>query len=144
MSYREALKSVVSRWCNTLRWGAILTPPLVAFNDNIGTIQVVSGHSMSPTLNPTASSVILDVVYVSRLTDFAKGDIILLYDPIREHRMRIIKRVAEITRDETSVYVLGDNSSHSTDSRQFGYVPSCLVEGVVRAIVFPPWRVGKL
>ena len=139
MAYREGLKYVMSKWRNTLQWSVTVFPPLLAFNDNIGSIQTVAGRSMSPTLNPPESRW-LDVVYVSKISDFTTGDVVLLKDPVRSDGTLIVKRVAQISRDETSVFVLGDNADHSTDSRQFGSVPSHLVEGVVKAVIFPPWR----
>jgi type IV secretory pathway protease TraF len=89
---------------------------------------------MAPTLNPNSLSPFLDVV----------DDVVLLADPVRESPTRIIKRVAEISHDGSSVWVLGDNRDHSTDSRAFGSVPSVMVEGVVTAVIFPPWRVRSL
>jgi hypothetical protein len=139
MAFREGLRTVVSKWANALQWGIVVIPPLVAFNDNIGSIQIVAGKSMSPTLNP-GDSRWHDVVYVSKISDFATGDVVLMKDPVRVDQTLIVKRVAEISRDETSVYVLGDNVEHSTDSRHFGFVPSHLVKGVVKGIIFPPWR----
>ena len=127
-----------------MQWSAIVLPPLVAFNDNVASLQIVAGQSMSPTLNPDPASPFLDVVWVSKVSNFSKGDIVLLTDPIREERTRIIKRVAEISHDGSSVFVLGDNAAHSTDSRQFGRISSVMVEGVVQAVVFPPWRWGSL
>ena len=144
MSYTEAFRCIGTRWRNTLTWIAVLVPPLVAFNDNVGSAQIVAGQSMSPTLNPDATSRFLDIVYISKVTDFGKGDVVLLKDPVREDSTRIVKRVAEVTPDGSSVFVLGDNAGHSTDSRQFGFVPSVMVEGVVKAVVFPPWRCRKL
>lgn len=130
---------MLSKWRNTLQWSAIVFPPLLAFNDNIGSIQIVSGRSMSPTFNPPESRW-LDVVYVSKISDFTTGDVVLLKDPVRNDGTLIVKRVSDISRDETSVFVVGDNAEHSTDSRHFGSVPSHLVEGVVKAVIFPPWR----
>ena len=139
MAFQEGLSKVASKWLNALKWSVVVLPPLVPFNDNIGSIQIVSGRSMSPTLNP-ASSHLLDVVYVSKTCDFSTNDVVLMKDPVRTDNTLIVKRVAEISRDGTSVFVLGDNGDHSTDSRQFGSVPSHLVEGVVKAVIFPPWR----
>lgn len=130
---------MLSKWRNTLQLSAIVFPPLLAFNDNIGSIQIVSGRSMSPTFNPPESRW-LDVVYVSKISDFTTGDVVLLKDPVRSDGKLIVKRVSDISRDETSVFVVGDNAEHSTDSRHFGSVPSHLVEGVVKAVIFPPWR----
>jgi type IV secretory pathway protease TraF len=95
---------------------------------------------MSPTLNKEENSVFLDVVLVSKTSEFSKGDIVLLSDPVRTERTKLVKRVADVSISGNSVFVLGDNANHSTDSRHFGSVPSVMVEGVVKAIVFPPWR----
>lgn len=126
-------------WRDTLKWSLVIIPPIVAFNDNIASVQIVSGKSMSPTLNPHS---LLDIVFVSRISEFSPGDIVLMLDPVREDRTRIVKRVVNISKDGSSVIVLGDNPDRSTDSRQFGSVPSHLVQGVVKAVIFPPWRWG--
>lgn len=139
MSYRQAFRVIGEKWRNIFQWSAVLVPPLIAVNDNLVSLQMVAGRSMSPTFNPEDSHW-LDVVLVSKVSDFQAGDVVLLADPVREDRTRIVKRVAAISNDGSSVFVLGDNGPHSTDSRQFGAVPSVLVEGVVQAIVFPPWR----
>lgn len=141
MSIREGFRKVLAKWRNMARWSSVSVPPLIAFSDNVASVQVVSGHSMSPTLNgKQGSCFFLDVVLVSKTSEFRKGDIVLLMDPLREKVTKLVKRVAEVSRDGSSVYVLGDNVDHSTDSRHFGSVPSVMVEGVVKAILFPPWR----
>jgi type IV secretory pathway protease TraF len=142
MAFREGVRTVAYKWANALQWAVVVVPPLIAFNDNIASIQIVAGRSMSPTLNPSNSRW-LDVVYVSKVSDFAQNDVVLMKDPLRTDHTLIVKRVADISRDGTSVYVLGDNGEHSTDSRDFGSVPSHLVQGVVKAIIFPPWRVSS-
>ena len=139
MSYGQAFREIGTKWRKILQWSAVLVPPAIAVNDNVASLQMVAGHSMSPTLNPPDSQW-LDVVLVSKMSDFSRGDVVLLADPVREEPTRIVKRVAEISHDGSSVFVLGDNGAHSTDSRQFGPVPSVMVEGVVKAVVFPPWR----
>jgi inner membrane protease subunit 2 len=139
MSFRQALGNVCSKWSHVFQWTMLTVPPLVAFHDNIASVQMVAGQSMSPTLNPPGSR-LLDIVFVSKVSNFTVNDVILLRDPVREDRTLIVKRVADVPQDGSSVYVLGDNANHSTDSRHFGSVPSHLVEGVVKAVVFPPWR----
>ena len=86
----------------------------------------VDGDSMYPTLK--------DGEYVlMKVTDEVEvGDIVILhvdykYDMMSEY---IIKRVAEIAEDG-SVYVLGDNSAVSHDSRQCGYFPKEIIKGKV-------------
>ena len=143
-AYRDAFRAVAASWRQALQWTSILLPPLVAFTDNVGSIQIVVGQSMFPTLNPNQSSMLLDMVWVSKTCDFRPGDVVMLKDPIRERPTRIIKRVSEVSNDGSLVYVLGDNRDHSTDSRSFGFVPSVMVEGVVTRVIFPPWRVSKV
>ena len=143
MSFRDAALKVCRRWLVSLKWTATWVPPFVAFADNIASIQIVSGNSMSPTLNPGSNSWLLDVVLVSKISEYIVGDIVLFYDPIRENPTRIVKRISEITPDGSLMYVRGDNPDHSTDSRHFGYVSTALVEGVVKAVIFPPWRISS-
>jgi len=142
--YREGFRVVMSSWRNALQWAAIMAPPLVAFSDNFGSIQIVAGRSMQPELNPSTSSHFLDMVWVSKTREFKEGDVVMLTDPIREYPTRIIKRVSQISHDGLSVIVLGDNRDHSTDSRTFGPVPSIMIEGVVTRIIFPPWRIASV
>ena len=42
------------------------------------------------------------------------------------------------------LYVLGDNSSNSHDSRWWGFVPLKNVKGKAMVIFYPPYRVGKV
>lgn len=86
----------------------------------------VDGDSMYPTLK--------DGEYVlMKITDEVEvGDIVILhvdyeYDMESEY---IIKRVAEIA-PSGSLYVLGDNSAVSHDSRQCGYFPKEIIKGKV-------------
>lgn len=41
---------------------------------------------------------------------------------------------------ENMYYVLGDKSSHSSDSRQWGFVPGKNIIGKAAAVYWPPWR----
>ena len=140
--YKEGFRAVAASWKNAFQWAAIIVPPVVAFSDNIGSIQIVAGRSMQPTLNPSSDSLFLDMVWVSKMKEFKKGDVVVLMDPVRETPTRIIKRVSQISHDGNSIFVLGDNADHSTDSRAFGPVPSVMVKGVVTRVIFPPWRIG--
>jgi hypothetical protein len=140
MAFREAGKQILAKWGNSLKWSLIVGPPLIALHDNIFAIKTVCGNSMSPTLNPPDSH-FMDVVIVSKISDFSQNDVVLAKDPLRSDGQLIVKRVASISRDGASVFLVGDNVEHSTDSRHFGSLPAHLVEGVVKAIVFPPWRI---
>lgn len=86
----------------------------------------VDGASMYPTYK--------DGEYVlMKITDEVEvGDVIILHVNY-EYEMEseyIIKRVAEIAADE-SVYVLGDNTENSFDSRHCGYFPKEVIRGKV-------------
>lgn len=144
MSYfYDAMRPTLQSWSRLLHLALIYVPPTIAFADKVGVPQLVVGPSMSPTLNPHRHSIIPDLVWVNRMSDYRVGDVVLLVDPMHASRIRIIKRVAEISPDGSSVFVLGDNPDHSTDSRMFGWVPSGMVEGKVSRVVFPPSRWGS-
>jgi mitochondrial inner membrane protease subunit 2 len=134
-------RALLRNWGKALSVILTVIPPTIAFTDSIATLQIVSGQSMSPVFNPDPSDM-LDVVCVRRNVECNIGDVVLLVDPMHSFRMRIIKRISAISPDGSSVYVLGDNSDHSTDSRKFGWVPSSLIEGKVTKVIFPPWRWG--
>lgn len=53
------------------------------------------------------------------------GDVVIA----RHHRLEIIKRVDQLQNGQ--IYLLGDNPDESTDSRQFGWLPSSAVIAVV-------------
>ncbi len=112
---------------------------------------------MSPTFNPQPGSswFFQDRILVSRhFQVLSVGDVVVLRDPSSDTPRKLVKRISAIQADQPRggsalaqsenpgdlLFVEGDNKLHSTDSRNFGYVNRGLVEGVVSAIVFPPWR----
>jgi nickel-type superoxide dismutase maturation protease len=56
------------------------------------------------------------------------GDIVV----IRHEGLEKVKRLAQIDNDR--IYVLGDNPSASTDSRQFGWLP---IEVITAKVIWP-------
>jgi len=52
--------------------------------------------------------------------------------------------VSEVRVPDGQIYVLGDNSGSSRDSRFWGYVPVEDVKGPAVAIWWPPWRIQRL
>jgi nickel-type superoxide dismutase maturation protease len=53
------------------------------------------------------------------------GDVVIA----RHHRVEVIKRISEM--QDGQVFLLGDNAEESTDSRQFGWLPSHAIVAVV-------------
>ena len=83
----------------------------------------VKGHSMLPTLPP--ETLIWGFKWYNRLK---VGDIVVFLHDGKEK----IKRINEIIGDDLEL--LGDNSNGSSDSRQFGNVPS---SEVIAKVVWP-------
>lgn len=65
-----------------------------------------------------------------RRRDPEAGDVVVLQDPEARGRF-LVKRVMSGDR-QSGVFVLGDNTAHSRDSRHFGMVPLHFVVGKVR------------
>lgn len=98
----------------------------------------VCGSSMFPTY------VDGEIIFSTRLFRKHKikvGDVIVFKHPYVKGRL-LIKRVADLfySRDGEllSIYFLGDNSSDSYDSRNFGYV---LTKDLVSKVLFPRKKV---
>jgi phage repressor protein C with HTH and peptisase S24 domain len=56
------------------------------------------------------------------------GDVVI----IRHDGLEKVKRLSQIDNDR--IYVLGDNPSASTDSRQFGWLP---IEVITAKVIWP-------
>jgi nickel-type superoxide dismutase maturation protease len=95
----------------------------------------VSGLSMAPALQPG------DRLLLRRTRSVHPGDIVAASDP-REPGRPVLKRVAGVNQE--GVLLLGDNPEHSTDSRQFGRVPTTSVKGKAIYRYAPSGRAGKL
>lgn len=90
---------------------------------------------MAPTLEPG------DRLLVTRGRRARPGDLVALPDPRAADRL-LVKRVGAVEGD--TVTVLGDNPAASTDSRQFGPVPTRSLLGRVRYRYAPAERVSPL
>ena len=80
---------------------------------------------MQPTLEPG------DRVLVRRLRRKpapSLGSVVVTWHPQRS-KLRLIKRLSRV--DSTGLWLLGDNPTESTDSRQLGAVPTNLLIGEV-------------
>ncbi|KAJ2232005.1 hypothetical protein H4R99_004397 [Coemansia sp. RSA 1722] len=131
--------------------------------DNLVSLQMVSGRSMQPALNPDSSMLWRDVLLMDkRVRDgldeglLRRGDVVTLRSPTNPELL-LIKRIIALPHDcvvpagcpdsyvrvpKGQCWVEGDESFHSGDSNSFGPVPLALVTGKAVTPVWPPWRIG--
>lgn len=83
-------------------------------------IRRVQGHSMVPVLPPGT------LVIAVRWFRMLRPDRVIIFE--RQNR-EIVKRIDHLTSN--GLYVLGDHPETSTDSREYGPIPSSSVLGVV-------------
>lgn len=115
--------------------------------------RIVDGASMEPTLRP---GTVVAMIPASMYGALDRGDIAVMTTGW-EADLTVIKRVAGLPGDCVSqvatkpgslknpcvlvradhLYVLGDNPSRSSDSRQNGQVPAGAILGVVKCVVWP-------
>ena len=98
---------------------------------------IADGHSMAPSIKPGALLTVCKTWYGLRLPGSIKyfiqwnspkkGDVVVFYTP---HGDIAVKRCGEIL-GENEFYALGDNSSNSFDSRNYGPVPFSSIIGKV-------------
>lgn len=84
---------------------------------------LVEGNSMEPALADG------DAVLIKPRAKIAIGDIVLARHPYQQS-VKILKRVTAINENE-SFELVGDNIAESTDSRNFGPIPSKDILGKV-------------
>ncbi|MEL6319502.1 MAG: nickel-type superoxide dismutase maturation protease, partial [Cyanobacteria bacterium J06626_14] len=87
----------------------------------------VTGYSMAPLLKPGEEVLIDPLAYSAQSPE--PGDIVVAEHPERPE-FRLIKRVVAVL-DSGDCILIGDNSSESTDSRNFGAVPPHKIMGRV-------------
>lgn len=85
-------------------------------------VRRIMGDSMAPTLQPGV------IVFGVRPSRVRPGDVVI----VRHDNIDKIKRVKEV--QENKVFLIGDNSSQSTDSRDFGWLE---VGAVLARVVWP-------
>ncbi len=88
----------------------------------------VDDRSMEPALHPGDYVVVHRRAY--RHDAPQAGDVVVLRNPEAPTQF-LVKRVMSY-EPQAGLFVLGDNETHSRDSRQFGMVPLHLVVGKVR------------
>lgn len=82
-------------------------------------VRRVEGHSMEPSLKEG------QIIYATPLLRAKKGDIVIARPEGRE----IIKRVSQVS--PRHLFLAGDNTDHSRDSRIFGEVEKSKIVGKV-------------
>jgi phage repressor protein C with HTH and peptisase S24 domain len=65
------------------------------------------------------------IVIAHQIRNFKVGQVVIAHVDGRE----VVKRIQEIKKG--SVFLLGDNEKHSTDSRVYGYISDVNIEGIV-------------
>lgn len=86
-------------------------------------IRRIVGLSMAPLLNPG------QIVIAVRLPISSNAVVIA-----RQNNREVIKRVVRLSRlpsGSYEVWLQGDNPTHSSDSRKYGFVPAADILGVV-------------
>lgn len=85
----------------------------------------VVGDSMLPALAADK------LVVALRSHRYRPGDVVIL----NHNNLEKIKRIAKVS--DGQVFVLGDNPSHSTDSRSFGWLP---LSAIMAKVIWPKTR----
>ncbi|KAJ2750104.1 hypothetical protein GGI19_005294 [Coemansia pectinata] len=143
---------------------AIVTAPVAIFvTDNIVSLQMISGRSMQPALNPDSNRLWKDVVLVDRMVQgemaprrLHRGDVVTLVSPSNPDLL-LVKRIIAMPHDcviplgkpnsfvrvpKGHCWVEGDESFHSGDSSSFGPVSLALIRGRALTPIWPPSRFG--
>jgi mitochondrial inner membrane protease subunit 1 len=146
--------SFVTGWRGFPKWIQLIGAAILA-KDYAAEVAICSGESMQPTLRDWG-----DAVLVEKLTPTFKaiqtGSIVIATSPT-EPEKTICKRVAALEGEpipgiagswgqrvpKGTVWLEGDNSARSFDSRQFGPVPIGLIKGRVLFKVWPLSEFGR-
>ncbi|GAA5980715.1 hypothetical protein JCM10908_001748 [Rhodotorula pacifica] len=126
------------------------------FNQNVAEIRPCAGASMYPTLSDHGT-LVLHSPLALRLTTLERGNLVTATSPF-DPTHQVLKRVIGLPGDticvdptgerkkakdewctvpKGHVWIAGDNTSNSTDSRDYGPVPLALIKGKVIARVWP-------
>lgn len=143
---------------HAITWG----PVVIAFNGVIGSVAVVKGRSMQPTLNPEDSRfrdrVILDKASVQLFHRYKRGQVVVLSSP-EEKDTYLIKRLIGIEGDwvldrkgqyvhlpRGMCWIEGDAPAHQSQDSDtvYGPVPLALIQARVVGVVWPPHRIQSV
>ncbi|HET7736993.1 MAG TPA: nickel-type superoxide dismutase maturation protease [Tepidiformaceae bacterium] len=101
----------------------------------------VAGESMLPTLRPGDFLIVDRAAYLHAPP--SPGHLVIAADP-RAPENDLVKRLAGVRASDGAAWLEGDNPSHSTDSRAFGWVPPESLRGRARFRYWPPRGAGRL
>ncbi|KAJ2727171.1 hypothetical protein GGI07_000055 [Coemansia sp. Benny D115] len=129
--------------------------------NNVASLQLISGRSMQPALNPDSNHLWRDALLMDMSVRrgrnpqrLRRGDIVTFTSPSDPDK-RLVKRVLALPHDCVvpagspdsfvrvpmgQCWVEGDESFHSGDSNTFGPVPLALLHGRALMPVWPPSR----
>ncbi|GAA5977336.1 hypothetical protein JCM5350_002433 [Sporobolomyces pararoseus] len=125
------------------------------FNEHVAEIRPCTGASMYPTL-PHAGTFVLHSSLSLRLDPLDRGNLVTAISPL-DPSHQVLKRVIGLPGDTVCVdpsgergrveewckvpsghvWLAGDNTSNSTDSRDYGPVPIAMIRGRVLAKIWP-------
>ncbi|GAA5865460.1 hypothetical protein JCM8547_001251 [Rhodosporidiobolus lusitaniae] len=126
------------------------------FNEHVAEIRPCTGASMFPTLSHTGTFVLHSALAL-RLSPLVRGNLVTAVSPL-DPAHQVLKRVIGLPGDMVCVdpsgerknkkdewckvprghvWLAGDNTSNSTDSRDYGPVPLALVRGKIVARIWP-------
>ncbi|KAI9460841.1 LexA/Signal peptidase [Lactarius psammicola] len=125
--------------------------PLVAVNafcafhlflNYVGSIQLVNGPSMLPTMAVDGEAVIENrLAFWLNPGCLERGDLVTFESPLAPGRLvckrLLVPSTEHIVVPKGHLWLMGDNADFSRDSRDYGPVPLSLVRGTLWARVYP-------
>ncbi|KAJ1961963.1 hypothetical protein GGI12_002942 [Dipsacomyces acuminosporus] len=150
-------------WRRVIAGTVAAIPVAIFLTDNVVSLQMISGRSMQPALNPDSNRLRSDVVVLDKMVkgsmswgSLKRGDIVTFTSPF-DPDLLLVKRIIALPHDcvvplgkpdsfvrvpKGQCWVEGDESFHSGDSNSFGPLPMALIKGRARLLVWPPSRFG--
>lgn len=140
-------REVKMSFSQVIRFGAFA----YVIQQHVGNSTLAVGASMEPTLHSRGDVLVAEYVR-GRLfgRKLRRGDMVVAIKPT-DSRTRVVKRVQAVAGDliygkrvqMNHVWLAGDNTNCSTDSRHYGAVPCALIQGTVYMRVWPLQHVAR-
>ena len=87
-----------------------------------------------------------DKIYIKDGSVFLNGDRLdeskYLSPDVKTYAGSFLKELGQVTVPQESFFVMGDNRSYSSDSREWGFVPKKSIIGKSFFVYWPPGRMG--